>query len=144
MDSQSAIDALAPDIRREVNWFAQDEQKHFVDPVSLSAIALAVITAFLTGAAEEGGKAAFAWIVDTVRSRMGGHKPAAEDSDLEAALAAARTRLAALPAAQAAEHLAQLESDLAGQFASVMPQARARALAARVHAVSAELIHKPV
>ena len=140
MDKQSTLDTLVPDIRREVNWFAEGEQKHFVDPVTLSAIAVAVITAFLSGAAEEAGKGAFAWIVETIRGHMGGHKTAVSDGDLEAALLAARTRLATLPPAQAAERLAHLESELADQFASVMPQARAQALAARVQTVSNAMI----
>ena len=139
MSIQEAATTLIPDVRRDVNWFAKPGQKQFVDPISLSAIAMGLIKLFVTAAVTAAGTETGKMAVSYVRSLISGHEKI-EVKELDGETAAARAQLAKLSPEEAMSKLAQAQALLCEQFAEVMPRARATNLADRVHAASVPLL----
>ena len=138
MNVQEATAALTPDLRPEVNWFAEPGQKQFVDPISLGVIAMGLIKLFVTAAVTAAGAKTGEAAVEYVRDLIAGRKKL-DAKDVDAATAAAREQLAKTPPQEVNAKLLQAQSALGDQFAVVMPRARATTLAERVHAAAALL-----
>ena len=139
MSIQEAAEALIPDVRRDVNWFAQPGQKQFVDPVSLGVIAMGLVKLFVTAAVTAAGTETGKLAVAYVRNLIAGREKV-EVKELDGETVAARALLAKLSPEEAITKLAQAQAILCEQFAQVMPRARAMSLAERVHEASAPLL----
>jgi len=139
MGVQEAAQALTTDIRREVNWFVEPGHKQFVDPVSLSLIALGLMKLFATSAVTAAGAEAGKLAVDYVRDLIVGRRKV-EANEVETTLAQASGDLAKLTLADAAAHLGKAQARLADEFADVMPRGRADGLASAISAAATPLL----
>jgi hypothetical protein len=139
MSVQEAAEVLTPDVRRDVNWFAEPGHRQFVDPVTLSLIAMGLVKLFATAAVTAAGTEAGKLAVDYVRDLIAGREKV-QPEELDGDIAAVGAQLAKLSPGEATAKLAQAKASLGEQFAKVMPHDRAASLAERVHAVSAPLL----
>ncbi len=139
MGVEEAAKALTPALSKEVNWFAEPGQKHFIDPVSLGVIATGLIKVFITAAVTAAGTETGKLIVGYVRDLIAGHAKT-DPKAVAAEAASARAELAKLPPEQALARLTAAQAELAAQFAEVMPRARAEGLAASVQGAARPLL----
>jgi hypothetical protein len=139
MSVQEAAATLIPDVRRDVNWFAEPGQKQFIDPISLGVIAMGLVKLFVTAAVTAAGTETAKLAVAYVRNLIAGREKV-EPKELDGETATARAQLAKLSPEEAIAKLAQAQAVLCEQFAEVMPRARAMSLAERVHSASVPLL----
>lgn len=141
---------LEPDIRREINWFVPEGEKHFIDPVTISVVSGVLLSAFFTGVlkgfGEEIGKKTGNtlgdWVIDSVQAIISGehHDQAQVEHDAETARAELRVKLQGIDSAQVTANFDQVEHVFRSGFEKVMPEGRAEKLATRIRHVAAKVI----
>jgi hypothetical protein len=145
---QSAA-ALAPELREQINFFAGDDRRNFVDPIMLHMIGAALVTLFMSSVLPEFGKAighelgtstasAARDVVGFIRGMMGGKKP--DSAEQSKVVETAQAAVPKVPPAQVVIIIAGAQTNLRDQLAAVMPDSAAASLAAQVSMQAARVM----
>src|SRR6185437_7973903 len=132
---EAAQTELSADVRREINWFAPEGERHFVDAAAIGAAASVLLGLFYSGMLEglkesvkDEGKKTGLWlggkIADRLRAITSGHEqpdPAQKEQTAEEARAA----LQGQDQKQIGWVFDEVETEMRTSFAQVMPDGRA-------------------
>ena len=144
---------LEADVRREINWFVPEGEKHFVAAASIGIAAGTLLGAFFSGVLDglkdalkddgkAAGKALGAFLLARLRAITSG-EVAIEPGHVANTALAAQTAVQSADPARTAAVFQSMEEGMRDSFSEVMPENRATALAAKVRETGAGVLASP-